>query len=281
MTASATAFRSIGVFQSLIWAWDWAEELKSLPGIVRRTKSWKKALSILITSSVETLALGLITCGPFLYDQWLGYRQFCSTEASITRQSLRPWCQNRIPSIYNFVQTHYWDVGFLKYWTWNQSPLFLLSFPVYLVSLAGIFNYYRFKFPLSGRAHDLRVKASKDSQKSKPDPRPSLPDQSSQRPFLNPRIEVYVHIQLLLTLLLLFNSHVQIILRQAATMPLIWWALADGIGFEWNWWREGNQDDHHHKKPKLLTIRWTLWFKWLSIWFPISLILWSGFYPPA
>jgi hypothetical protein len=35
----------------------------------------------------------------------------------------RPYCTDRFPLIYPFVQSHYWDVGFLRYWRLQQVGL--------------------------------------------------------------------------------------------------------------------------------------------------------------
>ncbi|MBW0518724.1 hypothetical protein O181_058439 [Austropuccinia psidii MF-1] len=131
--AIATTLRSIGIIQASFWISDWLDNSKKLTS--NKFKNPKKRLFDMIINSIQTFILVLITSGPFLLDQYLGYREFCMVEF----QLVRPWCSNLIPSIYNFVQSHYWDVGFLRYWTVSQSPLFLLSAPVYWVSIASIF----------------------------------------------------------------------------------------------------------------------------------------------
>eukprot|EP00198_Chlamydomonas_reinhardtii_P011508 XP_001700845.1 predicted protein [Chlamydomonas reinhardtii] len=55
----------------------------------------------------------------------------------------RPWCSSRVPYVYGFVQLLYWNVGFLRYWTLQQAPNFLLAMPVLLLSAAGLFEYSR------------------------------------------------------------------------------------------------------------------------------------------
>ncbi len=32
----------------------------------------------------------------------------------------RPWCSSRLPYVYGFVQSEYWNVGFMRYWTLQQ-----------------------------------------------------------------------------------------------------------------------------------------------------------------
>ncbi|KAG2486939.1 hypothetical protein HYH03_014438 [Edaphochlamys debaryana] len=55
----------------------------------------------------------------------------------------RPWCASRLPYVYGFVQAQYWNVGFLRYWTLQQLPNFLLAGPVLMLSILGLAEYGR------------------------------------------------------------------------------------------------------------------------------------------
>ncbi|THW94936.1 mannosyltransferase [Aureobasidium pullulans] len=54
----------------------------------------------------------------------------------LSASKLRPWCTRTLPSIYSWVQEHYWNVGFLRYWTVSNIPLFLLALPMLFVLIS-------------------------------------------------------------------------------------------------------------------------------------------------
>lgn len=69
------------------------------------------------------------------------YNVFCN--ADVNRGE---WCQSRIPSIFLYAQAHYWDVGFLRYWTSNNIPNFAFALPTIALSVLAI-GYFTVKFP--------------------------------------------------------------------------------------------------------------------------------------
>ncbi|KAF7592845.1 ER membrane glycoprotein subunit of the GPI transamidase complex-like protein [Aspergillus hancockii] len=80
-----------------------------------------RRLSVIVIGGC-VVALGLIV------SQWLAYAAFCMAD-----KPARVWCERLIPSIYGWVQVHYWNVGFLRYWTLSNLPLFLLAFPMLFI----------------------------------------------------------------------------------------------------------------------------------------------------
>lgn len=96
---------------------------------------------------------------PFAAYQIYCYALFCTTvlpEADVpevvidyvTRNDLKmpsdpsKWCFQKIPLAYTYVQSRYWDVGFLHYYTYKQIPNFLLAFPIACLVILSSLNYF-------------------------------------------------------------------------------------------------------------------------------------------
>jgi phosphatidylinositol glycan class V len=140
-----------------------------------------------------------ITFLPFVYHQYTAYQTFC-----INSSAPAPWCARNPPTIYTYVQSTYWNVGFLRYWTISQLPNFLLAAPILLLLMY-------FTIRQIYKAGRLIMSSTK--------PPPTLP-------FLSPSITPHAIHALFLTTTLLFGSHTQIALRLAGSMPFTYWAAA-------------------------------------------------------
>ncbi|KAL6308172.1 GPI mannosyltransferase 2 [Sparassis latifolia] len=227
--ALAGMFRSNGILLSGFILWGVLVE----PFLTTRKVPFKKlAYAVALTS---------LTVMPFVSHQYTAYRAFCGGSATPA-----PWCISVPPLIYSYVQAKYWNVGFLRYWTPQQLPNFLISAPI----LALLFSYTTFYIlhALIPRLHSLLL--------GRPSGR-SLP----ASPFLASSLAPHAIHALLTALTLLFTAHTQIVLRFAATMPLTYWAAA---------WLVVEHP------------RWgACWVSWSVVWGATMLVLWGAFLPPA
>lgn len=112
----ATTMRNNGLLSGMIFAWDAIEAIVCLPSMLRDT--------IRITHFAATIIAGICVAIGFVAPQAVAYTQYC------TGGNTRPWCNRLLPSIYSWVQDHYWEVGFMRYWTLTNLPLFLLAGPL-------------------------------------------------------------------------------------------------------------------------------------------------------
>lgn len=67
-------------------------------------------------------------------------------------EGVSPWCSSTIPMAYSYVQDHYWDVGFLRYYTLKQLPNFLLAAPVLVLLLSSFVAFLK-----RNRRYSLRL----------------------------------------------------------------------------------------------------------------------------
>ena len=117
----ASMMRSNGLLSGTIFAWDAITLGLQLPAVFSDTKKQATLLA--------TIFAGLLVAIGFALPQTVAYIEYC------TNGNTRPWCEKLPPSIYSWVQSHYWGVGFLKYWTLNNLPLFLLAAPMLAVMM--------------------------------------------------------------------------------------------------------------------------------------------------
>ena len=128
---------------------------------------------------------------------------------SMCVHSERPWCHQLFPNIYSFVQEHYWNVGFLRYYTWGNIPNFILAIPMITLSIFCITSYVLHD---PKRLFFLRNTINHEKH--------SL--------FLN-QDQLVPHILLLSFMLvyIVLGAHIQIITRVFSFMPIISWYLAE------------------------------------------------------
>ncbi|KFY29994.1 hypothetical protein V494_08336 [Pseudogymnoascus sp. VKM F-4513 (FW-928)] len=176
---------------------------------------------------------GCCIAAGFLLPQYIAYQEYC------TSASPRPWCSSLTPSIYTFVQEHYWDVGFLRYWKVSNIPLFLLAAPALVILISSGLR----TADLTSR-ETTRPSHNVDHYKVTPAERAL-----SQRTIRLLRSLSYP--QLVLAVLAITNYHVQIITRLASASPVwyLWLAYSLLNGGEaagkvksrgrWNGWEKG------------------------------------------
>ncbi|KAL8734793.1 MAG: hypothetical protein Q9181_003037 [Wetmoreana brouardii] len=205
----ATTFRSNGLLSGLLFCLDLLRAAAGMKNHIRSgdlTSGLRRSTFLVMSGSV--MAIGSFT------PQYLAYQEYCLAPELQHRPS---WCTRRIPSIYTWVQDRYWNVGFLRYWTASNAPLFLLAAPVLLVMIMSVI----WAEPSYGEARHSDREVVK---------RPQPP---SDRLWMSPvGIDVARCLaipQLILAILALTTYHVQVITRLSSGYPLWYWWLASKI----------------------------------------------------
>lgn len=112
----------------------------------RRTVGYERTpLTDRLAATVAFAARVSVAVAPLLAAQALGYRTYClgrfSDGSPIPHfaDNPRPWCDRwrPFPNIYAFVQSEYWNVGFLRYYEARQMPNFALAAPALGASAAA------------------------------------------------------------------------------------------------------------------------------------------------
>lgn len=95
--AAATLTRSNGLLSGIILLYDVAGSLVNLTSAQRSIHDFRRMLVTCLAGSMIAVA--------FIGPQYLAYAEFCNPESDA---GIRPWCERSVPSIYSWVQSHYW-----------------------------------------------------------------------------------------------------------------------------------------------------------------------------
>ncbi|KAK1657708.1 mannosyltransferase [Colletotrichum godetiae] len=189
----ATASRSNGLLNGLPFA---VECLIILPPLLASPTSLKNIAALL-----ASVTGGLLVATGSVVPQALAWLRYCSGASEA-----RAWCGRTVPSIYSFVQEHYWGVGLFRYWTLSNVPLFVLAAPV--LGLLMVSGWEVVNRP-SGLARS-----------------PTAAKNQGQSGTTSVLVGSMAAAQLLLAALAITTYHVQIITRIASGYAVWYWWVA-------------------------------------------------------
>ncbi|ORY13076.1 GPI mannosyltransferase 2 [Clohesyomyces aquaticus] len=246
LLAVATMIRGNGLLNGLVFLYD---VLCFLPRLSTLRLSMGEFRRILATS-----VAGVLIAFGYFSPQWLAYKEYCVTLAPSAGR--RPWCNATIPSIYSWVQSNYWNVGFLRYWTFSNLPLFLLAAPtLWLLFQSSTTILY-----------DLTRSIAAKSGSSK-EGRSSWTNSPGTGICKLPQLALP---QLALAVLAATNFHVQIVSRLASGYPIWYLVVAK--------WAIDRRSSQGPAKQEVLS-QWVI--RWMIMYSVIQGILFANFLPPA
>ncbi|PYH64215.1 DUF409 domain protein [Aspergillus vadensis CBS 113365] len=190
---------------------------------------------------------GICTGLGFVLPQYIAYQHFCGTYTATHEDPSRDWCHRTIPSIYSFVQDHYWDNGFLRYWTLSNVPLFALASPMLVILVYSAIWTLGPGFPtgqLTGRL--LRSLAAP---------------------------------QITLAVMVFFCNHVQIITRLASGYPV--WYIWTATLIMNRYTSPSTASKRQLEKTNDQNGYWQIIVQYMVIYAAVQGVLFAAFLPPA
>uniref|UniRef100_A0A8C9MXL0 GPI mannosyltransferase 2 n=1 Tax=Serinus canaria TaxID=9135 RepID=A0A8C9MXL0_SERCA len=190
----------------------------------------KRLLGLVSSSALMCAAIFL----PFAAFQYYAYVRFCEPGAGLAPsvpepllqlardkgyrvagvgEAKPPWCSQRFPLVYSYIQDTYWNVGFLRYFELRQIPNFLLALPVTLLCSWAAWTYIS-----TNPRHCLTL----GLERSKGEERGKAGDG-----FCGPAAFVYVVHSTALLVFGFFCMHVQVLTRfLGSSSPILYWFSA-------------------------------------------------------
>lgn len=171
-----------------------------------------------------------------------------------------PWCLDRIPISYNYVQKQYWDVGFLNYYTPKQIPNFILAAPIIAIFTSTTFNYFR--------------RQSRKSLKLLLQLILGVPDGTSSSSTTDCRLFVFMVHATVLTLLCLGFVHIQVSTRLlASASPCLYWFCRVDLDARMNAVEPGVVDGKHLQDH--LILGWSMFYLLMGTFLFCNFLPWT------
>ncbi|NWW02848.1 PIGV mannosyltransferase, partial [Oreocharis arfaki] len=188
---------------------------------------WQQVLSLACSAALTCAGISL----PFALFQYYAYVRFCGPGTGLGQSvpepllqlardkgyrvagvdgAKPPWCSQRLPLVYSYIQDAYWNVGFLRYFELKQIPNFLLALPVTLLGLWAAWTYVS-----TNPRHCLTLGLERSRSEEKGKPRDG---------FCGPATFVYVVHATALLAFGFFCMHVQVLTRfLGSSSPVLYW----------------------------------------------------------
>ncbi|KAI9891228.1 MAG: hypothetical protein M1814_002918 [Vezdaea aestivalis] len=126
----STTFRSNGLLSGALFA----DQLIRVLGDWLSSPSLTGSLRLIRRSCAPGVA-GILVLAGLVGPQYIAWTEYC-----VIKGDRRGWCERGVPSIYQWVQQQYWDVGLFRYWTLSNIPLFVLAFPMLSILIYSAFD---------------------------------------------------------------------------------------------------------------------------------------------
>ncbi|KAJ2236224.1 ER membrane glycoprotein subunit of the GPI transamidase complex-like protein [Coemansia sp. RSA 1722] len=250
---ASTLCRSNGITYAGFFVWNllvrqeaWAEFAGD-----RGMRRWWAKIGTLLSRVLYSLILVALSSLGFVAFEIFGRRKLCEIPAGASEPERRLYCSDSLSTVYGFVQSKYWDVGFLRYYTLQQAPNFLLAAPMIVLSVAGLWVY---------AAHDrTRFVSLGWVQRT--------PAAAASTGYFDRRLLPHMYLWAVLLFVATTSMHVQVITRFFSGLPVVFWFAGHAVA-------AASLD------PNRRWVQWAVvgYFVGYGL---VGAVLFSNFFPPA
>ena len=215
--------------------------LMTIRHALQTPRSYKSAFVYISAIIGPTILHIIIIITPYICFSSYIISHFCSRDDN--NQTTKPtYCHDKLPTIYAYVQSEYWNVGLLSYFTVKQIPNFLLAAPM-IISVS-------FALTLYGRNRWQTYMKS---------------DHWSE----NNAMDAYVcHLAISLVVCVCL-VHIQVTTRILAMLPALYWTIALMAD-------QNSNDRGMSSSSHLISLVWSYWW---TIYATVGSILFAMFLP--